>query len=170
LSSNDNLDIGSQTFNFRNLTSISDYQEALREVEQGKRAVDLAGGVDSRLFKAPYGSTDDNIFSYLSRSGILVDFSYDDHYNKYQDGLFVRFESKSYHGIDHQPEFFYNLDSIKAPVIIEFDSNTDVDIIDDFISELRAAKGYGYDIGFVNASDLSRLELTIRKQASGGFS
>jgi hypothetical protein len=168
LSRNERLDIGSQTFNFRNLTSISDYSEALREVEWGKSAVDSAGNLDSRLFKAPYGSTDDNIFSYLSRSGIYADFSYNDHYNVSRDGIFVRMDSKSYRGIESQSVFLSGLESNNIPVIVEFDSSIESEMIDTFITELKMREGFGLDIQLVNASDLVRQDLTIRNGKSEG--
>ena len=61
-SSNENIDIGSQTYSDVNLTSIPDYTKQFSEVKSGKSAIDYVGKVDSKLFRAPYGSTDGNIY------------------------------------------------------------------------------------------------------------
>ena len=82
----DNIDVGSQTYSYVSLTSITDYLLQLDEVKKGKNAVDFAGNLDSRLFMAPFGDTDDNIYSLLNRSDISADFSYADHYNKFYNG------------------------------------------------------------------------------------
>ena len=65
-SSNDGIDIGSSTYNYINLTSTQDYLLTLEEVKEGKRAVDSIGRLDSKLFKAPSGSTNQNIYSLLT--------------------------------------------------------------------------------------------------------
>ena len=96
-SSND-IDIGSQTYNYVNLTSITDYSAALEEVRSGKEVLDKTGNLNSRLFKAPYGSTDQNIYSFLTRSGIVADFSYAQHYNKYENGKFIKYDLVTYDG------------------------------------------------------------------------
>src|ERR1700756_5493706 len=60
------VDIGSESYDHVALTSISDYTTQLAEVKNGKAAVDKAGNLDSKLFKAPYGATDANIYSLLN--------------------------------------------------------------------------------------------------------
>jgi len=168
LASNKNLDIGSQTYNFKNLTSFSDYTEALREVQGGKKAVDAAGGVDTLSFKAPFRSTDDNIYSYLSRSGILADFSYPDHYNVYQNGLFIKFESNTFHEPKSEIQYLSDISKSKhVPVIIEFDDDVNILTIDEVISNLESAKIDSYDFDLVNASDLVQKDLTIRTYPKG---
>src|SRR5215831_20601315 len=83
-------DIGSQTYNYVNLKNL-DYTTQLYEVESGKAAIDKAGHIESRLFKAPFGETDENIYSILNRTDIIADFSYDAQYNKYYNGKYLKF-------------------------------------------------------------------------------
>lgn len=151
-----NVDIGSQTYHYVSLTSISDYTEKLEEIQLGKKAVDTAGDLNSQLFKAPYGTTDDNIYSLLTRSNIIADFSYKDQYNKYYDGQFIKFELESYDGQTHTPEFFHNLIT-NEPILINFDSSVSVNYIDNFISKMKSHSSY-----FIDASELTGLPLTIR--------
>jgi peptidoglycan/xylan/chitin deacetylase (PgdA/CDA1 family) len=151
-----NVDIGSQTYHYVSLTSISDYTEKLEEIQLGKKAVDAAGDLNSKLFKAPYGTTDDNIYSLLTRSNIIADFSYKDQYNKYYDGQFITFELESYDGQTHTPEFFHNLIT-NEPIVINFDSSVSVNYIDNFISKTKSHSSY-----FIDASELTGLPLTIR--------
>jgi hypothetical protein len=155
--SSGNVDIGSQTYSYANLTSL-DYTKALEEVRKGKSAVDAAGGIDSRLFKSPYGSTDENTYSLLSRSGITADFSYDSQYNKYEDGQFVRYAALQYGEPAYSPESMRSLMAAKKPVIISFDNSNSIEQIDSFISELAADE----EIRLVSASELAGLELTAR--------
>lgn len=150
-------DVGSSTYDYYNLTG-QDYSDQLDEVKSGKDAVDAAGHIDSRLFKAPYGKTDDNIYSILSQSGILADFSYNGQYNKFYDGKFLKFDATVYNGTQYTPDFFRNLSSDK-PVIIDFDNNTPVVSIDDFISHLKTKHIY-----LLNASALTGLDLTVRQE------
>jgi peptidoglycan/xylan/chitin deacetylase (PgdA/CDA1 family) len=150
-------DIGSQTYNHIDLTSISDYSIQLEEIRQGKQAVDEAGQLYSRLFKAPYSHTDDNIYSLLKRADIIADFSYDRQYNVYEDGQFIKFDLITYEGSKCSPDFFLDLNTTEKPVLIHFDSSTPTRQIDEFISKLKTG-----NIRFVNASELTGLELTIR--------
>lgn len=163
-SENDRIDVGSQTYSYVDLTSIDDYSVALGEVEKGKKAVDAAGDIDSQLFRAPYGRTDENIYSMLSRSGILADFSYPDQYNKYYQGQFIRYEIASYNGTEYEPEFFLELKS-NTPAIIAFDDSVGVDRIDRFLDKVTTGRGEQYDLKFVNASELTQMRLTERVQA-----
>lgn len=167
-SRNGNIDIGSQTYGYVDLASVTDYSLALDEVRKGKQAVDKAGNVDSRLFQAPYGSVDGNIYSMLSRSGISADFSYPDHYNKYYDGEFIRYNISSYDGSKHPASFFSGLGSAGrplSPIVITFDSSVPVPQIDAFLAELQSARPDNYDFQFVNASDLAGTTLTDRKES-----
>ena len=152
----DNVDIGSQMYHYVSLASISDYTKKLEEIQRGKKAVDTAGNLDSKLFKAPYGTTDDNIYSLLTRSNIIADFSYNDQYNKYYDGKFIKFELESYDGQTHTPDFFHNLNT-DEPIVINFDSSVPVNYIDNFISKMKSHNTY-----LIDASELTGLPLTIR--------
>src|SRR3990172_4815679 len=152
----DNVDIGSQMYHYVSLASLSDYTKKLEEIQRGKKAVDTAGNLNSKLFKAPYGNTDDNIYSLLTRSNITVDFSYDDQYNKYYDGKFLKFELESYDGLSHTPEFFHNLIT-NEQIVINFDSSIPVSYVDNFISKMKSRSTH-----FIDASELTLLPLTIR--------
>ena len=153
----ENVDIGSQTYNYVNLTAISDYSIQLEEVSAGKQAVDNAGNLDSRLFKAPYGTTDENIYSLLTRSNILADFSYDDHYNKYYNGQFIRSGLTTYNGTKYTTDFLLDLFRTEEPIVILFDSATSIEKIEDFVLRAKSV-----NIQFTNASGITGLRLTIR--------
>lgn len=162
-----NVDIGSQTYGYEDLTSISNYTQALEDVERGKKAVDEAGDLSSRLFKAPYGRTNENIYSLLSNSGIIADFSYVSQYNRFENNLFVRYDLKTFRG-DSEGLRMFSVVSLDddvvrpydpVPIAINFDEAMEIDIIDNFISQLKSDN---LDIiHFVNASDIIGLDLTI---------
>jgi len=163
-SSNDgnNVDIGSQTYDYVRLTSISNYNAALEEVKNGKEAVDAAGKLNSTLFKAPYGATDQNIYSLLSRSGILADFSYTHQYNKYEKGQFIKYQLTAYNGSNYfSKELLDSLSSKKTPLIINFDNSNAIDRLDSFISKLKSEYK---NIHFINASELTGMDLTVKKE------
>jgi peptidoglycan/xylan/chitin deacetylase (PgdA/CDA1 family) len=151
------IDIGSQTFSYVNLTSIYDYSKKLQEVKLGKAAVDSAGQLNSKVFYAPYGATDPDIYSLLSRSGILVDFSYTNQYDVYKNGQFVRFDAAVFKATDHSPEFYLQKDQITEPEIIEFDNTWATSKINSFLDNL----GTG-NLDFINASGLTGFDLTSK--------
>lgn len=149
----DSVDIGSQTYSFVDLTTI-DFDQQLQEVKTGKQKVDKAGQLNSRLFKAPYGGTDENIYYLLSQSSIVADFSYYSQYNLYENGLFIKYDAIAYDGST----------SVKlsdAPVttlhIINFDTSDSVQQIHNIILALKES-----DLIFVNASDIAGTDLTGR--------
>ena len=149
------IDIGSQGYDYVSLPSISDYKTQLAEVQSGKAAVDKAGNLDSKLFRAPFGATDLNIYSLLSSSNILADFSYNEQYNKYYDGKFLKFDLVSYNGTKYYSSFFRNIPH-DEPVLVSFDNSDKVNKIGEFISEFKS-KSYH----FVSATDLTSLDLTV---------
>jgi peptidoglycan/xylan/chitin deacetylase (PgdA/CDA1 family) len=155
---NEKVDVGSQTYSYIDLPSISDYSQQLEEVRNGKEAVDKAGEINSRLFKAPYGSTDDNIYSLLSRSDIIADFSYDKQYNKYHEGQFIWFSLATYQAPEYSPNLLNSLASSDIPTMINFDNHTPIEQIDIFILKLKSAS-----IPLVNASELTALDLTVQE-------
>lgn len=160
----ENVDIGSSTYGYRNLTEISDYTEQLREVGEGKKAVDLAGNLDSKAFRAPYGSTDDNIYSLLSRSGILADFSYNDRYNKYHEDKFIRFELNVFDASSASittEQIGTNLPDEKTgdPSKVDIDNSVSLNKVQQIINALQ---DNGAD--FLNASELADITLTVRKE------
>ncbi|MGH9921226.1 MAG: polysaccharide deacetylase family protein [Nitrososphaerales archaeon] len=153
-----NIDIGSQTYDYVDLTKIHDYTAQLEEVRNGKQAVDYAGKLYSRVFKAPYGSTDQNTYSLLTRSDIVADFSYDKQYNKYYNGQFIKFDLNVYDGSKYTPDFFRTLPVTEAPTLINFDNSIPIEKIDLFISQLKSG-----NVRFVNASEVTGIDLTIRE-------
>jgi len=151
------VDIGSQTFSNSNLTSIPDYDIQLEEVRKGKLAVDIAGNLYSRVFRAPNGDTDQNIYSLLSRNDILADFSYDHQYNVYVDNQFVKFNATAYDGTTCSANSILALKKNFRPIIIHFDSEYPTELIADFIATLKTGQ-----LDFVNASEITGLNLTVR--------
>ncbi|MGI0063967.1 MAG: polysaccharide deacetylase family protein [Nitrosopumilaceae archaeon] len=160
----DDIDIGSETYSYVNLDSILDYSLQLDEVKNGKDAVDKVGNLDSKLFRAPYGNTDDNIYSILSRSGILADFSYNNQYNKFSEDKFIKYNLTSYDGAYYNAGFFKNLKFDEALLMINYDNSVSVNEIDNFISDLKSAK-----LRFVSASELTKIDLTSRIIGDGKF-
>lgn len=154
----DRVDIGSQTYNNLDLTKISDYSVKLQEVKEGKMAVDYAGNLYTKVFRAPFGATDQDIYSLLSCSDILADFSYKSQYNVYQNGQFIKHDAVIYIARDYSPDFFLSLPKTTEPVIIIFDDGYPISDIKVLISGLKNA-----DVEFVNASELTDLVLTTRR-------
>jgi len=152
------IDIGSLTYNYVQLKEIPDYLAQLDEIKNGKKAVDSVGNIQSRVFRAPYGDTDDNIYSLLTRSQIFADFSYSDHYNKYYDGKFIKFNINSYTGNNFSPEILKQKSD--TPIVISFDNSTPIDQIDRFISSIKS-----HSTLFINTSDLVGFNLTIRGES-----
>lgn len=167
------IDIGSQTYSYIDLTSISDYGEASAEVERGKKVVDDIGALNSRLFKAPYGKTDDNIYSLLGRANVVADFSYVNHYNKYENNQFIRYDLKVLNGKAEGLKLFSVVasddDVVRpynpVPIAISFDNTVEAKDIDSFISEMKSE--YRDGIQFVNISDVIGQDVTGRR--SGGI-
>lgn len=151
------VDIGSQTYSNLNLTSIADYDIQLEEVKKGKLAVDKAGNLYSKVFRAPNGDADQNIYSLLSRNDILADFSYDQQYNVYLDNQFVKFDARFYNGATCSANFILTLERNSQPIIINFDSECPTELIADLIAALNTGQ-----LDFVNASEIAGLNLTVR--------
>ena len=162
LSFGDNVDIGSQTYNDTNLTTISDYTVKLEEVQNGKAAVDTAGHINSKVFRAPYWATDQDIYSLLSRSGILADFSYKNQYNVYLNGQFIKFDASTYEGRDYAPDYFLTRNKTSLPLIIDFDNTYSISKIESYLSRLKTG-----DFDFVNGSELVGMTLTTRSLVVG---
>jgi peptidoglycan/xylan/chitin deacetylase (PgdA/CDA1 family) len=151
------IDIGSQTYNNVNLTAIYDYTRKLQEVHLGKAAVDAAGKLNSTVFQAAYGAIDQDIYSLLSRSGILADFSYSNQYNVYKNGQFIKFEAAIFKATDHSPSFYVESSQNSLPKIIEFDNTWSTPKINSFLDTLSRD-----NFEFINASDLTGFALTNR--------
>jgi peptidoglycan/xylan/chitin deacetylase (PgdA/CDA1 family) len=154
---NEKVDIGSMTYNYVNLTDISNYILKFLEIEKGKTAVDTAGNLISCIFMAPYGATDENIYSLLWRSSILADYSYINQYNLYKDGQFIKYDAAIYASRDYAPDFFLTLPEADTPVIINFDNSYPISSLEAFIAKLVEG-----GVELINASDLVGFALTIR--------
>lgn len=152
-----NFDIGSQTFSYVSLPQISDYRAQLEEVKKGKDAIDKVGNLDSRLFKAPFSDTDENIYSLLTNNEILADFSYQNQYNKFFNGKFLKFDLLTINSKDISAKSLQSIKSSKIPVQIEFDSSMTIDEIKNVFSQIKSS-----NIDFVTASDIAQMELTGR--------
>lgn len=151
------IDIGSQTYSYVALPSVKDYTKALDEVKRGKLAVDAAGNIDSRIFKAPYGATDQNIYSLLSSSGITADFSYPSQYNKFEGGQFVKYGLVSCDSCSESPDRVRQLMDMHSPVTINIDNKAQMSEIENLVVALKNS-----NMDLVNASDLTGLDLTVR--------
>lgn len=156
-----NVDIGSMTLNYQTLPEITDYLVKLEEVREGKKAVDSAGNLDSKLFKAPYGIVDDDIYSLLTRSGIMSDFSYYDHYNKFENGMFFKHDLVSYQNFEEPSEIIPKIskqDKIEpVPILISFDNSVEVSEIAKYVDLLKKE-----NVKFVNPSEITEISLSPR--------
>jgi peptidoglycan/xylan/chitin deacetylase (PgdA/CDA1 family) len=163
--SDDNIDIGSSTYNYRDLTAISNYTEALEEVRNGKRVIDGIGNIDSKIFKSPFGKTDQNIYSFLNRTGITFDLSYHDKYNTFENNLFIKHNLKALNGSNTTSAELNNKISTPKdktePILINFDNSVSIDGINNLISEIRSLNK---EIVFTNPSDLIKQDLTIKME------
>jgi len=157
LATNSKLDIGSQTLDYVSLTSLSDYTDQLNEVKKGKQAVDIAGNLQTHSFKAPYGDTDENIYSLLNRSDITADFSHGTYYTKYRQGYFIWFNATSFDGSKQSADELQNMAANGTPIIINFDNTDTIESIHAVISQLNAGSSR-----FVNTSDITGIQLTER--------
>ena len=152
------VDVGSMTYFNTDLKSILDYSAQLDEITEGKSAVDANGNLTSRVFMAPYGSVTTDIYSQLTRSGILADFSYNDHYNKYYNGQFIRMGLTVYDYARHAPDYYLSITDKREPIAIKLGDSIPTGDVIDFISRLAAG-----NIRFINVSELTGLELTTRR-------
>jgi hypothetical protein len=153
-----NIDIGSETYSYVDLASLRDSSLQLEEVDKGKFVVDVAGNLSSKLFKAPFGSTGENIYSLLRTSGIVADFSYSNHYNVRFNDQFIKYGCSAYNGHEHSADFFMSLPITERPIVLNFNNTLAVSSIIELVSQLQ-----GNDVEFVNASQLTGLNLTERR-------
>ena len=156
------IDIGSQTYNYVDLISISDFTVQLEEERNGKKAVDNAGNLYSRVFRAPYGATDENIYYLLSQCEIIADFSYEQQYNLFQNGQFIKYNAITYEGSIDSAESILNNTRSSDLKIITFYNSQSISQIVDVISRLKNS-----EVQFVSASDLAEADLTGRGASSG---
>lgn len=153
----DEIDVGSQTYSNIDLTSINDYSIQLEEVRRGKNAVDIAGNLESKIFKAPFGATDQNIYSLLSRNGILADFSYKNQYNIYQNDQFIKIEIESFQYSEIPSELFSKTNEQSKPIILYLYNKIPIYEVEELIQQIE-----GSNFVTVSASNLVGINLTIR--------
>jgi peptidoglycan/xylan/chitin deacetylase (PgdA/CDA1 family) len=151
------VDVGSMSYDYLNLTSIQDYTQQLDQITRGKLKVEVAGGLTSRVFMAPYGSVNEDIYSQLERVGVIADFSYPDHYNKVYDGQFIRMELQIFDYSTHTPGYYHSVSDKREPVAIRISDSTPSGEVIDFITQLASG-----NVRFINASELTGLQLTTR--------
>jgi peptidoglycan/xylan/chitin deacetylase (PgdA/CDA1 family) len=165
VASDNNIDIGSSTYSYRDLTAISNYTEALEEVRNGKKAIDTIGNIDSKIFKSPFGKTDQNIYSFLSRTGITFDLSYHDKYNKFENNLFIKYNLKALDGSNNTSTELNNkisfLKDKTEPILINFDNSASLNDINNPISEIRSLNK---EVIFTNPSNLIKQDLTTKTE------
>ena len=155
---NKDNDIGSMSYSYDTITSIPSNTDRLNHIREGKSAVDKQGKLNSTIFRAPRGIVDENIYSMLTQSHILADFSYNDHYNVYTDGLsgkiFYRFPMTSLGNISDSK--LSGRDE-NVPLMVNFYNYDSVQKIQEFINSISKNPHR-----FVTASELTGMELTIR--------
>ena len=152
-------DIGSMSYSYDTITSIPTRTDQLNHIKEGKAAVDKQGKLNSTLFKAPRGIVDENIYSMLTQSHIIADFSYNDHYNVYTDGasgkIFYRFPMTS---LDSLSDSKLPGRDENVPLMVNFYNFESIQKIQEFINSISKDPHR-----FVTASELTKMELTIRK-------
>ncbi len=146
------VDIGSQGYQYQSIPEITDYLQQLSQIKEGKETIEVVGGVESKLFKAPYGITDQNIYSLLTRSGIVADFSSEQQYNLYIGGQFVKFDILTIESMEE----LENTNGYQIATV-SFDNSNSVISIFNTIEEIKK-----HDVKFVNPSDLYGKALTTR--------
>jgi hypothetical protein len=147
-------DVGSQTYRYVDLDVVSDYEYALEEVKMGKVAVDTAGNIDSRVFRAPFGEPSMDVYPLVSSSNMTADFSYNTKYGVYEGEQFVEHELVECDCLD-SPERAEQLAGLHVPIIINIDNSTHPGEIESLIVALKES-----GMKFVSASELTGLDLT----------
>ncbi len=152
------VDIGSSSYTYNNITLIPDYIAQLDVIKKGKKSIDSRGMVNSTLFRAPYGDVDENIYSQLARSKIVADFSYSDHYNVYTNGssgkTFYRFPLITSNNLSESQKIVPNPN---IPLMINFYNYEPIRSIEEF---LNSNSRFHYQ--FQSASELTKINLTLR--------
>ncbi len=150
-------DVGSQTYRYVNLNVISDYEYTLEEVRMGKQAIDNAGNIDSRLFRAPFGTPPASLYSLLSSANITADFSSATKYAVYEDGQFVEYELVECDCIGSH-ERVQQLTGLHVPVMINIDNAKHPGQIESLIVSLKES-----NVKFASASEVTGLDLTASR-------
>jgi hypothetical protein len=154
----EDTDVGSMSYDYTEITSIRSYPDQLNQILKGKQSIDKQGKLNSTVFRAPYGIVDENIYSLLSRSHILADFSYDDHYNVFTDGLsgktFYWFPSKT---LTNLSGLQYSDVNSKMPLMINF---YNYDSLKNIAEVVNMTSKYSHR--YVSASEITNVRLTSR--------
>ena len=150
------IDIGSQTYNYVNISSL-DFTTQLNEIKKGKQIIDQKGNLNSQIFKAPYGETDENIYYLLTQNNITADFSYQTQFNLYENGQFIKYEAITSENNITSIKTSLNILENHQLLIIPFKSTDLIQEVTKIILELQKI-----NIQFVNASDLAGIDLTGR--------
>jgi len=154
------VDIGSTSYTYNNITSIPDYIAQLNAIKQGKKSIDVLAMVNSTSFRAPYGDVDENIYSQLVRSQIVADFSYRDHYNVYTNGssgkTFYRLPLTTINNLSELQKIIPNPD---IPLMINFYNYQPLRNIEESINSTSKS-----NYQFQSASELTKMNLTLRKE------
>jgi hypothetical protein len=152
------VDIGSSSFTYNNITSTPGYTHQLDLIKQGKKSIDTHGMMNSTSFRAPYGNVDENIFSQLARSQIFADFSYRDHYNVYTNGPSGRtFYRSPLITLNNTLELQKLVPNPEIPLMMNFYNYQSAKSIEDFLKSTSRNH-----LHFKSASELTKMNLTIR--------
>jgi len=145
-----NNEIGSMAYTYDTITNLN-YTGQLKQIQQGKAAVDKQSKLNSTVFRAPHGIVDDKIFSLLTHLHILGDFNYNDHYNIYTNGLSGKIFYKYPSSLGNTSDSKLSGRDPKIPMLVNFYNYDSVNKIKEFINS--ASKNPHQ---FVTASELIR--------------
>jgi len=156
------VELGSSTYSFKKLSSDRDYLEQLEDVRMGKFAIDSIAGIDSKVFKAPFGYTDDNIYSFLSRNDIIADFSKTGSYNGYDGKNFIFHDLQTFAiGIDSDDVILSRLEKKTISAVqLSADNSIPIAKITSLIDETIAK----HRTNFVNASEITGLRVNLERE------
>jgi peptidoglycan/xylan/chitin deacetylase (PgdA/CDA1 family) len=153
------VDKGSSTYSFTKLSAERDYLDQLEDVRKGKAVLDSIAHVESKSFKAPYGYTDDNIYSLLSRNNITADFSKDGSYNKYNDKIFIYYDLTTFNLNEFSSEEIGSqvAKKVAGQIQITADNSVPLEKISSLVNDILQKQ----DAKFVSASDIAETNLTV---------
>jgi peptidoglycan/xylan/chitin deacetylase (PgdA/CDA1 family) len=154
------VDIGSSTYSYEKLSAERDYLNQLEDIRKGKAVIDSIAGINSKVFKAPHGYTDDNIYSLLSRNGITADFSREGSFNRFDNEKFIFNELKTFKLSNSSADEIETELSHKGSDQIQITADNSMSAEE--ITSLVARILDNHDSSFTNASDLTALNLTSR--------
>lgn len=147
-----NIVVGSKTYDNIILPTIDDYSIQLDEVQRGKQTIDSITHTNTIFFRSPQGITDDNIYSLLSKNGILGDFSYSDHYNKYYKKKFLRFDISAYNGTKLSEQELYSIVMKSDTMWVYFSGEISVGHVLDMINVMKKQH-----VNFVSINEMTGL-------------